>query len=328
MSKPANFFAIGLFVIGAFIIGIASFLVFSSASLYKRTDTLVATFRESTNGLREGAKVKAYGVDIGQVKRIMLHRVEGTDEIVIPVLMEIDMGQVSNLLGFRTYGEFLEKAGLDYLERDLQAKLQLESFLTGVLYVELVIGDGSTGYVLPSERFAEYRAVPSSPTDMQVLIQSIQSIAQNLGKIDFASLVEETSGTLKDIRTTIEELNLMGVAANMNNLLQDTRSKINSPELAKLGSDLSQLLESMNRLGHLLDTKAAGTLDQLERTLASMESTSQSARSWLDPSSAVYAEVMEALDQIAGASRALRLLVEYIERNPNALLTGRPPEKE
>lgn len=326
MSKQANFFAIGIFVIAAFVIGVGTFIIFGTASLYRNTATFVATFQESANGLRTGAKVKAYGVEIGQVKRIMLHRVQRTDEVVIPVLMEIDLGQVSNLLGYSSFREFDESMDIRYLERDAKAQLQLESFVTGVLYVELIFGQEGHGFVLLDNRFADYLAVPTVPTDMQVLLQSIQSIASNLGQVDFAGLMENTSETLDEIRVSIEELDLNNVVDNMNSLIADTRSKINSPELQEAAANMFSLMESLNRLGSLADARAEGTLDQLNKTLRQLESTSKDARSWLDPSSSVYREVTAALNQVADASRSLRILVEYIERNPNALITGRRTE--
>ena len=61
MKKKANFFAIGIFVIAAAVIAGASVILFGSGSLTKETTTLLAIFQGSANGLREGAKVKAYG---------------------------------------------------------------------------------------------------------------------------------------------------------------------------------------------------------------------------------------------------------------------------
>ena len=328
MSKQANHFAIGLFVLSAFIIAVGIFVVFGSGTLYKRTAILVATFRESTNGLRVGAKVKAYGVEIGQVKKIKLHRVQRTDEVVIPVLMEIDLDHVANLLGFRSYDTFMEEAGMDHLKRDVLAQLQLESFVTGLLYVELVFGRQEQGYILHDERFAEYRSVPTAPTDMQVLLKSIQSIAQNIGRIDFAGLMEETSGTLKDIRGSINDLELKEVVSNMNSLVIDTRSKVNSPELESAAREMRRLLDTLNRFAGILDGRAEGTLEQFDKTMIELETASKRAQTWLDPSYALYREVVDALDKIGDASRSLRVLVEYLERNPNALITGRRQQEE
>ena len=111
-------------------------------------------------------------------------------------------------------------------------------------------------------------------------------------------------------------------------MIGETRSKLNSPELKEATSQMSDILQSLKRLGSLADSRAGETLDQLERTLAQLELASKGARGWLDSSSPVYQEVIEAFNQIGDASRSLRVLVEYLERNPNALLTGRSTSQD
>ena len=73
MNKRANFFAIGLFVIIAGILAGAAVVIFGAGLLNKHTRRIYCDLSGSANGLREGAKVKAYGVEIGSVKRVMLH---------------------------------------------------------------------------------------------------------------------------------------------------------------------------------------------------------------------------------------------------------------
>jgi len=48
-------------------------------------------------------------------------------------------------------------------------------------------------------------------------------------------------------------------------------------------------------------------------------------RELVQPESSLRYQLDSALSEIAGASQAIRVLADYLERNPNALLTGRPP---
>jgi paraquat-inducible protein B len=324
MSRKASFFGIGLFVVAAFVIAVGTFIVFGSGSFHRSTAILVGTFKGSTNGLRAGAKVKAYGVEVGQVKRIMLHRVEETDEVVIPVLMEIDLNQVGNLLGARSLPDFDELACLQALERDAVATLQLESFVTGLLYVEMVFGVDQEGYVLDSDRFAEYRSVPTIPTEMQMMIQSLQAIASNLARTDFDGLVRETRNTVVDIQARLAELDFPGLQANLNALLDETRLLVNQPQITRAIEQLAEVMEALNGVSQSLSRHADGAFAQLNRTLGELEAAAGSANAWLDPSSAVYRQLVDALDQVNDAARSLRVFVDYLERNPNALITGKP----
>lgn len=324
MSKQANFYSIGIFVIAAFILGVGTFIFFGATKLHKNTATIVSTFRGSTNGLREGAKVKAYGVEVGQVHKIKLHRMEETDEVVIPVLMEIDLGHVSNLLGYTSLNEFTESECLAALERDAHATLQLDSFVTGLLYVEIIFGEPEDGFILESDRFAEYRAMPTLPTDMEVFFKSLQKVAANLGETDFVGLVGESKAAIVDVRAQLSDLDLQSVRQQINALLEDTRTLVASPEIKTMLSDLSEALASFNKISSSVAGNADGTLTQLNRTLSEIEATTLRAKAWMDPSSVLYNEALEAMAQISDAARSMRILAEYLERNPNALITGKP----
>jgi paraquat-inducible protein B len=327
MSKRANFFAIGIFVITAFILTVSIVIVFGSGVFTKRTATLVSTFRGSTNGLREGAKVKAYGVEVGLVDKIMLHRIMDTGEVVIPILIEINLNHVGNLLGFRSLTESDVEFCMNVLENDSHATLQMESFLTGMLYVEMVFGRDEEGYILDSPRFAGYRAIPSAPTQMEIMKQSLQSLAMNLGQSDVRGLIEETRGALVDIRQHLENLHIPTIESNLNSLLTDLRAKVNNPGIDSAINDLSEGLASFNSV---MSNQAGGslerfdtTLEQLSVTLTEIGEVVKDAQTWLDPSNSIYQEMIRTLDEIGDASRSLRVLADYLERNPNALISGK-----
>lgn len=326
MSRQANFTSIGLFVIVAFILGVGTFIFFGASKLHRNTAILVATFQGSTNGLRNGAKVKAYGVEVGQIKRIKLHRMEETDEVVIPVLMEIDLDHVSNLLGFSSLTDFNESTCLEALERDAHATLQLESFVTGMLYVEIIFDQTREGFILQDDRFKEFRAIPTLPTNMEVFLQSLETLAQNLGQTDFPGLVEETKQTVVDIRTRLNDLDLDGLLIRLTALLEEARGLLQSPELAAVLKEMSEVVHSVNGFSESLARNTEGTFDQLNRTLAQLELTTRQAQTWMDPANGFYQEVVDTLDQVSDAARSLRVLVQYLERNPNALLTGKPAQ--
>jgi len=324
MSKRANYFSIGIFVIIAFVLGAGSFTYFGAARFHRNTDDIIATFRGTTNGLRLGAKVKAYGVEIGQVKRIMLHRVVDSDEIVIPVLLEIDLDNVSTLLGYKNYNDFSASPRYQKLDLDAFATLQSESVLTGLLYVELVFGQGSDGFVLDSERFSDYQSIPTQPTEMELMLKSLQNVATNLGQTDFSGLVEDIKSTVNDLQFKINGLDIEGLQTSINDLLLNTQEIVDDPKLAEVITEMSGVMQNLNNITSIFEEHADDTFIQLQETLAQLEDSTLEAGNWLSPSSAVYREFVDSLDQIGDAARSLRILIQYLERNPNALLTGKP----
>jgi len=324
MSRQVNFFAIGIFTLAAAMLGLAAILIFGSSILVRRTTPMLATFQGSVHGLREGAKVKAYGVDIGTVRRIMIHKDPETGETVVPVLCDIKMDELRVLLGYDSMEAFeLSTVAEDY-QANARAMLRAESLVTGLLYIELTENSMQTdGFVLRGERFKDYPSIPTVPTEMQVLLNSLQSIVQNFESTDFAGLVEEGKGTLAELRSGLAQTDFKAMEENFNNLIEDTRLVVGNPAIKELLTDLSTVLRQLDSFADLLNQEAPPAMERLSQTLEALELLTRDARNWLDPSSAFHQELVEALDQIGDASRSLRQLTDYIERNPNAVLTGR-----
>jgi paraquat-inducible protein B len=63
---------------------------------------------------------------------------------------------------------------------------------------------------------------------------------------------------------------------------------------------------------------------QLDSTLADVGTVLEGAGGLLEPESPVFVQFERAMTELAGASRALRDLADYLERNPSALVRGRP----
>ena len=68
------------------------------------------------------------------------------------------------------------------------------------------------------------------------------------------------------------------------------------------------------------------TADRLAVSLEELNSTLRTTRAALDPSSPVAVRLEESLREIASTARALRELLEYLQRNPSSLVRGRAEE--
>jgi paraquat-inducible protein B len=63
--------------------------------------------------------------------------------------------------------------------------------------------------------------------------------------------------------------------------------------------------------------RARQTLDQADATLNTI-------KQMLEPQSPLRYELDQTLEQVSGAGRSIRVLTDYLERNPQALLFGKP----
>jgi paraquat-inducible protein B len=108
-------------------------------------------------------------------------------------------------------------------------------------------------------------------------------------------------------------------------------AKIDKIPFEQLGADLQKAMRSLdetlkttNALVQKVDAEIApelkGTLEEAKRTL-------DSARRVLETDAPVQQDLRDALREVAGAARSLRVLADYIERHPEALIRGKSEEK-
>ena len=244
----------------------------------KHTVEFIATFRGSANGLREGAKVKAYGVEIGSVKRVMLHELEDSREMVIPVLMEIDLTRAAELGGSDVTEAYTDQQYKDSLSAGIHAKLQAESLVTGMLYVELLHGLNREGFVLETERFANYRVVPTVPTDLELMMRALESVVQHLGKTDLQGLIHESKGLITDLRREVNAANLAAVGSTAEQFLIDARNRINSEETDEIIREFFLAMKNYRQFAQFLNQRGGKTMDgfdqafkQLDASLAELQ---------------------------------------------------------
>jgi len=108
-------------------------------------------------------------------------------------------------------------------------------------------------------------------------------------------------------------------------------AKVDSIPFQKIGDDLAKTLESANRMLDGIDTQVTPelktTLAELRTTLANANQVLEGAnRNITSADGPTLQALQQALDEVAGAARALRGLADYLERHPEALIQGKPEE--
>lgn len=74
--------------------------------------------------------------------------------------------------------------------------------------------------------------------------------------------------------------------------------------------------------------QAGDALKQTEQTMKRAEAAVANIESLSDADSAVNYELVKSLKEVSAAARSLRSLTGYLERNPRALIFGKPESKE
>ncbi len=162
MSKPANTFVIGAFMVGALILLTAAVMIFGGGDFFKHKKRYVIFFESGLNGLNVGTPVKLQGVQIGEVVDISLEMDARTGRIFKPVVIEIEPELLRELSAKTSHTHSEIKRNHDsqrLIDLGLEARLELQSLLTGLLYVDLNFYPDNPVYLTD----LDYKKLPELP---------------------------------------------------------------------------------------------------------------------------------------------------------------------
>ena len=150
-----------------------------------------------------------------------------------------------------------------------------------------------------------------------------------------AVLCEFNRNVLTDTREQIQKLDTATISTEITSTAQAYRDIAQSPRIPsilekfdKALGDLSSTLQEIEGAVEPTAAELALTLKKLRGSLDSLETTTDSASRFIAAQSGLGTEAADALRQLGEAARAVGRLADYLERNPNALISGRTPPGE
>jgi paraquat-inducible protein B len=250
-------------------------------------------FDGSVDGLEPGAPVKFNGLKLGEVTRVSLRIDPQTMSARIPVTFQLEPQRWRVIgAGDVTSPDAARAAIAAWVARGLRAQLQSGSLLTG--QKEIALGffpDADPAQVAMED---DMPVMPAVPSEVQQLTDQVRGFVNRLDKAQIDQLVGDARGTL-----------------------QAASRLLASPSLQQGIEQIKPLLADLER------TSAAA-----RTTLSAADQTMGSADSLIGNDGALRYELAQMLRELTGAARSLRVLADFLERNPNAILLGKPlPEK-
>jgi paraquat-inducible protein B len=318
MRTRASGQLVGAFVLGAVVLAIAAVAVLGSGSLFRKTHPFILVFRGNVNGLRVGAPVKIKGVTIGAVTDIELRLNLGLEsvassqgEIEIPVLIDIDERRISQdtKSGHLTIEEDVRRA----VRQGLRAQLAMESFVTGILYIDLDMHPGAAeNYAMPRNSVPE--EIPTLKTTFEQAQSAAAKIISQLDRIRLDRLINNTNQTIAAFGDLARSPDIKSALLSLNQTargLGDTAQSIR--DLTEhVDRQVGPMAASIEKGAHDVDIavqKAQVALDHIQ--------------AGLQPDSPLVYHANQALQNVSAAARSLRDLGDYLQRNPSAIVRGR-----
>ncbi|MFV2057864.1 MAG: intermembrane transport protein PqiB [Thiohalomonadales bacterium] len=259
-------------------------------------------FEDTVHGLSSGATVEFRGIRIGTVTQISMDTEVEQDTVRIPVLIEIEPMRIPQFRylaeGIETRFNNIEKMVARLVKKGLRARLQTSNLISGQLYVELGMFD--------------------------------QPGKSSLEKEGVFSVIPTTRGTLNNVEERIslllakvEKLPLEAIGKNLQNTTQGLDDLINRAGLNTSVKKLNKTLDEIDKLMTELNSNTvplfrAGqdTLNQATATLAVFESIGSE-------NGPLGTQLANTLEELSSAARSIRIMAEYLERHPEALLKGK-----
>ena len=318
---------VGSFVIGALVLIVAALLSFRSSHLFSKPGRFVAYFNESVQGLDVGGAVKLRGVRAGRVVAIRVHYDAKTRQSQVAVVGELEQNVISDRAGQTI--KITDRATLQRLiEEGLRAKIDLVG-ITGLQFVELDFLDPQQFPAPRLESGAEYPVVPTVPSGMSELIANLSKIVNNLEKVDFAELSHELKSLLATANQEVGDLDLKKMVAKVTAAAESIEALAGSAEAKAAFANLNKTATDVQGLVAKLDTQVEPVRAELVRTLHSFHDAAESVRNLLGPQSGLGEEAVRTLQQVTETAESLQQLADFLERNSNALITGKKrPSKE
>ncbi len=328
MSIRANPTVIGLFMIGALILTLIGVAVLASTAWFTKQSEFVSYFSESVNGLDIGAPVKFQGVPIGSVTDLLI-RIDQTDKTFdVPVQYEIDINRLTS-----NTGEIVDIRRGSVLQQQiddgLRAQLQMESIVTGLLYIELTYREDAAP-PLPTEGPTSFPAIPTSPS----LLAAFGTQA--------GSLVGEVFQVLFRVNEMLEAVDMEQLNASLVASAQSIERLADAPEIrtafkeipamtAQFNGTMAEIQLLVERLGAAiepLEGRIDSTNTELVLTLQAMRTAVENTQGLFSTDSGVGYQMQEAFSSLKDAADALRELSLSLERNPDMLLRGKKPSPQ
>jgi paraquat-inducible protein B len=317
-----------MFVLGALLLGVIAFLSFGGTNIFSKPTRFLVYFSESVSGLDPGASVKVNGVRIGRVAAVNVRYDQKSKEALVQVICEVDRNILTDSAG-RTI-DLTSPAELQTLiDHGLRARLSLTG-ITGLLFVELKFEDARIYPPNPRFMIDQYPVVPSIPSPISEVQQSIVEIVANIKKVDFADLSKQIKTLLVSTTQKMNDLDTKLLSERVGKAADAVEAFVNSPEAKNAFASFNSATAETRAMIAKIDGQVGPVSDDLKKTLVeaqtalkSLSTAAQTTRNFVQAQGHVGDEVTDSLRQVADAAAALERLVDDLDRNPSSLIVGK-----
>lgn len=274
----------------------------ANAAGFAQNVPFVTYFESSVAGLGRGSSVEVFGLQVGTVTDVRLELTADKRHLRARVAFTLQPERVFTEEEVRASGDPHEIARR-LVGAGLRAVLASSNFLTGqkVISLQYVPGAQAAGIGADGDAIV----LPSEGGGLDNLTNAVSDITTRLRKIPFDEIGADLAGVMHGLNRTVNGPDLQHALRDLSAALGDARALVAnanrnvSPALARLPRISADLQQAVTRANAALGEGGFGANSDVQRSLGRV------------------------LDQVQEAARSIRLLADFLERHPEALITGR-----
>ena len=268
----------------------------------------VLNFGGSVRGLSPGAPVEFRGIQIGKVYDIKASLNLKDLSFKIPVIIELEPGRL--IPDFDNI-EDTENKNVKKVHGNVKA---MEYFVAKGLRAQL-----KTGSIITGQKYVDFDFYPDAPV-RRVNLEGIHPEIPTL-----PTTIEEMGAKITKILAKLEKLPVEQIGNDLRDTVQNAKRFTHALEEKETVEHLNTTLQEAQQLVATLRKNAVpeitSALKQAQKSLAAAEAI-------LSSNSTLQHKIKIALDELAGAARSIRILTNYLEQHPDALVFGKGKQNE
>jgi paraquat-inducible protein B len=355
MAQKTNPTVIGGFVLGAIVLAVAGVFIFGGGKFFTEKEPYVLFVQGSVKGLQVGAPVSFKGVNVGSVTDIKVLYDSKALSFWISIFIQIEPNRFTETQGDpraeQLYGSQQELMD-QLIKKGLRAQLKSQSFVTGLLFVEIDIFPKRPPRLLGLDE--EHVEIPTIPSPIEELTKTIDAL-------NLQELANKALETVVGIERLVNSPELKEIIKGINELSKQANTMLATADGRMLGlveevnvavKNAQVLLENVNRrIGPLLSdvrgliTVAKKSVNDIDGKIGPVMGTIQAvmkdargavargkealtgAKGIFAEGSPIRYELTKTLRELSSAARSIRVMADYLERHPEALIHGKGGRK-
>ncbi|GAA4351067.1 MlaD family protein [Kangiella taiwanensis] len=322
MSNKSQSTAIGGFVLGAIVLLVGAILFFAKARFNEPVNHFVMFFDGSLAGLDEGSPVVFKGVKVGSVKKIEVVSDRESLDIYTPVYVNIYPDSFKGLNG-HAGEEDMKDITNRIVEKGLKGTLETQSLVTGKMRIALEFRPE-----IPIKR----RGIIKDVTEFPTAPSALSVFADEVSKLPLADIANNMNTLLENANDVISAADFGTSLNNLNETISryrevaDTFNNEIKPvaiEFKETMDEYEKFAKNLNDTVPSLITSMEKRFEGLEKVLTDTQQLVESVEHTYGQDSEVQFQLNQTLEELSKAAHSIRVLTDYLERHPEALIYGK-----